>query len=215
MSVNFSELREDYNLLELHRSELDADPVIQFKNWFKMAVEAGVIEPNGMVLSTVSREGRPSARVVLLKGVNGNSFEFYTNYSSRKGAEIENNNHVALTFWWDLLHRQVRIEGVAGKVGPERSTAYFQSRPKNSQIGAWVSPQSNVLQSRAELDNRLAELTKKYEQEDQLPRPDNWGGFEVIPDRIEFWQGRPNRLHDRFVYNRQKDDTWSIDRLAP
>ena len=191
-----------------------ADPIIQFGAWFNQAVEVNVLEPNAMTLATASKDAKPSARIVLLKDVTNEGFMFYTNYESRKGQQIEENNAVALCFNWLELHRQVRIEGTAYKLTPEVSEIYFQSRPKGSQIGAWASPQSKVIPSRETIENKQAELTLQYQDSALLPLPPFWGGYNVVPESIEFWQGRPDRLHDRILYTRKEKD-WIIERLAP
>lgn len=205
-------LRREYTAHGLRRADLDPDPIRQFGLWFTAAVEAGISEVNAMTLATVSRENRPTARVVLLKGYNQTGFVFYTNYGSEKGRHLERNSQAALVLLWKELERQIRIEGVAEKISREESTRYFHSRPRGSQLGAIVSPQSEVIDSREVLEAKLAEIEKRYAGE--IPLPPNWGGFIVHPERMEFWQGRPNRLHDRFRYTRE-GGSWRLDRLAP
>ncbi len=207
------DLRKSYTVGELHRANLDADPIAQFEAWLQAALDAGVPEPTAMTLATVGEDGQPSARVVLLKGVDAQGFRFYSSYESRKGGELEHNPKVALVFYWHALERQVRIEGEAHKLSREASEVYFKSRPHGSQLGAWASQQSRVLESRAPLEARLKELEETY-QEGEVPLPDFWGGYLVVPRVLEFWQGRPNRLHDRFRYTR-RDDAWDIVRLSP
>ena len=194
-------------------SEADPDPIMQFQAWFAHARQSGIKEPTAMTLATATPEGRPSARVVLLKDVGSHGFTFYTNYQSRKGRELAENAFATLVFWWDVLHRQVRVEGAVGKVAPEESDAYFQTRPRGSQLGARASAQSEVVPDRKTLEAQLhAEIARFGGQE--VPRPSYWGGYCVIPEVIEFWQGRPDRLHDRLHYVR-KAEGWRIKRLAP
>ena len=215
MLTTIKNLREDYKLDKLNLNDLLADPIELFKNWFDKALQQdGLAEPNAMTLSTVSNEGKPSARIVLLKEVQAQGFVFYTNYNSKKGIEMKQNQYVALTFWWPPLQQQVRIEGKAVKISTEASTEYFNSRPKGSQLGAITSPQSQIIKDRTVLEERLESLKLQYKGIDQLPRPDHWGGYLVVPELIEFWQGRQNRLHDRFVYT-LTNKNWKIERLAP
>ncbi len=209
-----AELRSEYTKAKLDKRSVDKDPFIQFNKWFKEAVESEALEPNAMNLATLAEGGRPSSRIVLLKGVEGAQFQFYTNYQSQKGKELERNPACALNFFWPELERQVRIEGVAIRLSEESSDDYFQSRPRESQIGAWSSPQSSFIQSRDILEARVKEIEKRFEGQQVLPRPKQWGGYGVIPHAIEFWQGRPSRLHDRIVYN-LVDGEWNINRLAP
>jgi pyridoxamine 5'-phosphate oxidase len=197
----------------LLESGLHPDPIHQFQRWFDDAASAGIAQPNAMTLATVSREGRPSARIVLLKRVDKRGFEFYTNYLSRKGKELGANPHAALVFHWEPLGRQVRIEGEAVKVSPEESDAYFHSRPVEHQIGAWASAQSEPA-TREELDRRYEETLTAYARGD-VPRPPHWGGFRVTPRAIEFWQQRQARLHDRIRYERDHDGSWRLQRLSP
>lgn len=215
MSKEIQNLREDYNLFQLKRGELDSNPIEQFRKWLELAIDSNeIVEPNVMTLSTVSEAGKPSARIVLLKGLEQEGFIFYTNYKSKKGTEISKNNKVALTFWWPPLHKQVRIEGTSYKLTPSKSDQYFQSRPRGSQIGALVSPQSSVIEDRSILELEQKRLQEKFPEGASIPRPNHWGGYIVDPDYIEFWQGRQSRLHDRFAYQKQ-GDSWQIVRLAP
>lgn len=197
----------------LNEADLDPDPIKQFQLWFAEAQAVGIPEPTAMILATADREGRPSARTVLLKDVDHRGFVFYTNYESRKGKELEENPRAALVFNWPQLRRQVCIEGSVSRVSREESEAYFKTRPRGHQLGAWASRQSSVVSGREELDRRLAALEAEY-QGKEIPLPPYWGGYRVTPERIEFWQGRANRMHDRLVYRRQKDG-WVLERLAP
>ncbi|MFN7118804.1 MAG: pyridoxamine 5'-phosphate oxidase [Saprospiraceae bacterium] len=215
MLPNIENLRQDYRLASLDISDVAANPIEQFKKWFAEALEAQLPEPNAMTLATATPDGKPTLRVVLLKSFDYNGFVFYTNYNSRKGKELATNPHAALSFLWLELERQVRIEGTIEKVSAEESTVYFQSRPKGSQIGAWASPQSTVIPNRNVLEDTVAALNQRYENEPVLPRPEYWGGYVVKPTLVEFWQGRSNRLHDRLQYTWQSDQTWKIERLAP
>ncbi|MEL6922623.1 MAG: pyridoxamine 5'-phosphate oxidase [Bacteroidota bacterium] len=207
-------LREDYQRSTLELEHVDRNPIVQFDQWFQEARNSELPEPNAMVLASATLDGRPSARVVLLKGFSESGFAFYTNYESQKGKELLENPYAALVFNWLELERQIRIEGRVEKMSVADSEAYFQSRPKGSQIGAWASPQSSVIKDRQLLEDNVRELKNKYEHQDQLPRPPHWGGFVVVPDVIEFWQGRSSRLHDRIVY-RLIDEEWKRMRLAP
>ncbi|MGZ3581954.1 MAG: pyridoxamine 5'-phosphate oxidase [Ktedonobacterales bacterium] len=209
-----AEIRKDYRQRGLGEADVDADPFRQFRVWFDEAVSAGQPEPNAMTLATASRDGRPSARMVLLKGFDERGFVYYTNYESRKGRELAENSYAALVFFWVELERQVRIEGRVERVSAEESDAYFHSRPEGSQIGAAASHQSQVIASREVIERRAAELTAEYAGRG-IPRPNFWGGFRVIPDTIEFWQGCPSRLHDRLRYRRNDDGSWTIERLSP
>ncbi|NOS94237.1 MAG: pyridoxamine 5'-phosphate oxidase [Cyclobacteriaceae bacterium] len=208
------EIRVEYTKASLDVTSVLANPIAQFEKWLKEAIDSKVPEPTAMTLSTVTEDGRPSARIVLLKGVEANQFVFYTNYQSQKGKELLENPACALTFFWPELERQVRIEGVAKRVDEAQSTAYFTSRPKGSQIGAWASPQSSIIKDRLILEERVAVLEKKFEGSNQIPKPKQWGGYTVEPHEIEFWQGRPSRLHDRIVYY-QSEGEWIKHRLAP
>ncbi|MFT6937913.1 MAG: pyridoxamine 5'-phosphate oxidase [Saprospiraceae bacterium] len=207
-------MREDYQKDTLEMSDVTKNPIEQFAAWFKDATNSEELEPNMMTLSTASKSGVPSARIVLLKGMDKGQFVFYTNYNSQKGEEMAENPNVALTFCWLTMQRQVRIEGTVSKVSAETSTAYFQSRPKGSQIGAWTSAQSSVIEDRSVLENRKASLEEEYRDEDTLPRPEQWGGYQIEPTMIEFWQGRTSRLHDRIRYMKVGEE-WKIERLAP
>ena len=210
-------MRQTYLTSGLLEEDLADDPMTQFDAWFCAAVQAGVGEPNAMVLATATPAGVPSARVVLLKAYDEGGFVFYTNYDSRKAAELAGNPRAALLFPWHDLERQVRVEGVVGRTSAAESELYFSSRPRGSQLGAWASPQSAVLSSRAELAERLAEVTDRFgvdEDADPVPLPDFWGGYRLRPDVVEFWQGRSHRLHDRLRY-RHRPSGWRRDRLAP
>ncbi|MBX2916790.1 MAG: pyridoxamine 5'-phosphate oxidase [Cyclobacteriaceae bacterium] len=211
---SISEIRKDYTKATLDVDRVAKSPVNQFNNWFAEALKAEVPEPNAMTLSTVDQHGRPSARIVLLKGVEREKFLFYTNYQSQKGKELESNPACALTFFWPELERQVRISGITARVDAKTSERYFQSRPRGSQVGAWASPQSSIIRNRELLEQRVKEIEKRFEGQDLLPKPHQWGGYEVTPFEVEFWQGRSSRLHDRIVYY-LKDNEWIIHRLAP
>ncbi len=207
-------LRKDYSKARLDIQTVAKEPIAQFELWFAEAMQAQLPEPNAMNLATITKIGRPTSRMVLLKGIENGCFVFYSNYQSQKGKELDENPSCALNFFWPELERQVRIEGITERVSEEKSTAYFQSRPRSSQIGAWASPQSVVISDRSILEERVKQIEKKYEGQTTLPKPKQWGGFQVEPHLIEFWQGRPSRLHDRIVYTRQDKD-WKISRLAP
>ena len=208
-------LRKSYQSGKLDLADLTTDPIDLFRRWWHEAIDAEIVEANAMTLATVDSEGRPSARIILLKGITPEGFEFFTNYQSRKADEISENSHVALLFFWKEMERQIRIEGIAEKVTPTRSEAYFQSRPRGSQVGAWASPQSQVIPDRSILENKVNEIESRFSGQDPLPCPEHWGGYIVKPTMIEFWQGRPDRLHDRFRYSLLSNGTWKIDRLAP
>lgn len=199
---------------ELNESDVAPNPLAQFAAWFDEAVAAGLPDPHAMTVATATRDGRPSARIVLLKGFDEQGFVFYTNYESRKGQELAENPYAALVFHWALMERQVRITGPVSRLSHEDSERYFRSRPIGSRLGAWASRQSRVISSRDELDRRLSELAAEYRDGD-IPLPPYWGGLRVFPDTIEFWQGRPNRLHDRLCYTRQPNAAWRIERLSP
>lgn len=214
MDKPISGMRKEYSLLGLRREDLASDPMTQFDRWFDDAIRADVHEPSAMALSTVDADGAPASRMVLLKGVGPGGFTFYTSFDSRKGVALAADVRAALCFWWADLERQVRVEGDVARVSDEESDAYFQTRPLESQLGACASPQGAVVASREELEKRLESLQAKY-RDKPVPRPANWGGFRLRPSTIEFWQGRPCRLHDRLRYMRQPDDSWYIERLAP
>ncbi len=215
MKIKIADLRQDYLLESLDVSDVNTNPFLQFEKWFNEALKSEILEPNAMTLATVSSEGKPSARVVLLKGLDTEGFVFYSNYKSRKAQDMAQNTHVALCFNWLDLQRQVRIEGIVAKVSDEISTEYFNSRPKSSRIGAWSSPQSQIVGNRAFLEENYKELSQKYENTEGVPRPEFWGGYIVKPTLIEFWQGRSSRLHDRIVYEKTESGAWKIERLAP
>ncbi|MBV6625029.1 MAG: pyridoxamine 5'-phosphate oxidase [Rivularia sp. (in: Bacteria)] len=214
MDKNIADLRQDYTLEGLSETEVNSNPFIQFKEWFDRAVSADILEPNAMTVSTTTPEGKPSARMVLLKDFDERGFVFYTNYNSQKAQELAENPQAVLVFWWAELQRQVRISGRVEKVSETESDKYFYSRPLKSRLGAWVSNQSEVIKSREVLEKQLEELQQKY-QDREVPRPPHWGGIRVIPTEIEFWQGRSSRLHDRLVYRRNYDGAWKIERLSP
>jgi pyridoxamine 5'-phosphate oxidase len=211
--VTLADLRKDYALAGLMEKDLARDPFRQFEKWFQEAEAAKVIEPNAMTLCTATRDGRPSARTVLLKGVDGRGFVFYSNYESRKGRELEGNPNATLVFPWLALERQVIVEGTVSKIAREESEAYFHSRPRASQLGAWVSQQSSIIADRKVLEDAMKLLEAKYAGK-EVPLPPHWGGWRLMPETVEFWQGRRSRLHDRLRYRRGKD-AWSVERLAP
>ena len=231
--MDAADIRREYSLGGLKRADLEADPVAQFHQWFAQASAGGrwrkigialyklwhaflghaPIDVNAMILATVDQAGRPSTRAVLLKGVDERGFVFYTNYDSRKGLELAENPNAALTFYWPDLERQVCVAGAVSKISREASEAYFKSRPRGSRLATWASNQRDVVQDRAVLDAKWDEMAAKYPGE--VPLPPNWGGYVLKPERIEFWQGRPNRLHDRFCYTRQPDDSWKLERVSP
>ncbi|MGQ9660337.1 MAG: pyridoxamine 5'-phosphate oxidase [Thermochromatium sp.] len=214
MNANPEALRRELMEHGLSRSELDPDPIRQFQRWYELAIAADLPEPNSLTLCTVGAQGQPSARTVLLKLYDARGFVFFTNYESRKAREIEANPQVAMLFPWVALARQVHICGRAERISRTESLAYFATRPRGSQIGAWASPQSQVIGTRALLEMKFAEMARRFAQ-GEIPLPEFWGGYRVAPDMIEFWQGREHRLHDRFRYVRQDDGGWLIERLAP
>lgn len=211
--MELSDLRQDYRRAALDERAISPDPIAQFLLWFEEALASGQPEPNAMTLATATAEGRPSARIVLLKGVDERGFVFYSNYESRKGRELAANPFAALVFQFPTLERQVRVEGPVEVVSREESDAYYLSRPVGSRLGAWASHQSEVVADRATLDQRLADVELSARVEPP-PRPEHWGGYRVAPDVIEFWQGRTNRMHDRLRY-RRTDASWVIERLEP
>lgn len=213
--LNIQDLREDYSKQSLDESDIVNNPFQQFRIWFEEAMEAKIPEPNAFTLSTADLSGQPSARILLLKSFDEIGFVFYTNYNSRKGAQLAANPKAAMTFLWHELQRQIRIEGMVTKVSEEISNAYFQSRPKASQIGAWASPQSQVIDNRSLLENNVQSLQDEYKDAETLPKPPHWGGYLLKPNFIEFWQGRPSRLHDRIAFELDESQNWQIKRLAP
>lgn len=208
----YENLRKDYDKFTLLESELEKNPITQFEKWFQEALDSDVEEPNAMTLSTVDSNSYPSSRIVLLKGVSENGFIFYSNYDSQKADDIENNPKVSLLFFWDKLHRQVRINGTIEKISREKSVDYFNSRPYDSRIGALASTQSKIAKNREEIEERFNNIKEQYPEEP--PCPENWGGYIVKPNKIEFWQGRRSRLHDRLVFEQSNSD-WNIFRLYP
>jgi len=210
--MSLSDLRREYTSAGLREQDCDASPIRQFAKWFQDALAANLPDPNAMTLATCPPGGQPSARIVLLKGVDERGFTFFTNYLSRKGQELAANPLAAVVFFWPEIERQVRVEGQVGKVTPSESDEYHRTRPRGSQFGAWCSEQSEVVAGRDVLEARLYELERKYPGE--VPRPPHWGGYRLVPDMIEFWQGRPNRLHDRIRY-RLVNGAWIIERLSP
>ncbi|WP_425575476.1 pyridoxamine 5'-phosphate oxidase [Streptomyces lavendulocolor] len=210
-----ADMREQYRTAEFVEADLAADPMEQFARWFAQAADSdAIVEPNAMVVSTATPDGRPSSRTVLLKHYDGRGFVFFTNYDSRKGMELETNPHVSLLFPWHPVARQVLVTGTASRVGRDETAAYFRTRPHGSQLGAWASEQSSVIASRAELLARYEDLAARYPEGEQVPVPPHWGGFRVVPGTVEFWQGHENRLHDRLRYVRE-GGAWRVERLAP
>ena len=215
-STAIADLRQDYRNGTLEIADVAADPIVQFQAWFQAAQASKVLEPNAMTLATVS-QNRPSARIVLLKGVDERGFSFFTNYNSRKGKEMAETPFASLTFWWGELERQIRIEGKVEKLPEAESDAYFQSRPRGSRLGAWASPQSEPISNREVLAGNVEALMQQYGEDESVPvpRPGHWGGYLVKPVYIEFWQGRSSRLHDRVAYSLEAEGKWKISRLAP
>ncbi len=215
ISLDLTMLRENYARQTLSETDVMPNPIAQFDAWFREATDSQLREPNAMILATSTRAGRPSARTVLLKGFDALGFVFYTNYESRKGQELAENPQAALLFTWLELERQIRVEGQVEKITLHESSIYFQSRPKASQIGAWASPQSQVIADRTVLEAKESQLRDQYATADALPLPPFWGGYRLRPDAFEFWQGRPSRLHDRIIYGLTAEGSWKIERLAP
>lgn len=213
MKAKLQNQRVDYQLGELDVDHVDRNPLMQFQAWYEQYEATNPKDPNAFVLATVDSEGYPRSRVLLLKGLDQGGFEFYTNYESDKGQQLALNPKASMCFFWPNQERQVRVEGEVIKLSPEESTAYFNSRPHGSQVGAWVSPQSQKIDSRVVLEERAQHYAEKFAE--AVPRPPHWGGFRLMPLRVEFWQGRSSRLHDRVLYERQADGSWQIGRLAP
>lgn len=211
---SINDIRKEYKLKTLLENEIDADPISQFSKWWEDVIHSEVEEPNAMTLATSTKAGLPSARIVLLKEFTSKGFVFFTNYQSRKGLELEQNPNAYLVFFWKELERQVRIGGSAEKITAEESTAYFHSRPHESQIGAWASEQSKVIPNREMLDERAIKFSGEF-NDNEVPRPEWWGGYIVRPHTIEFWQGRPGRMHDRILYSLEEERGWKIERLSP
>ncbi len=206
--------RNEYERAQLNESDLAADPINQFQRWFQDALATAVVEPTAMTLATATPEGRPSARIVLFKQADERGITFHSCYDSRKGNELRANPFAALVMFWPALERQVRVEGTVEQLSDSESDAYFRTRPLGSQLGAWTSRQSEVLTNRQDLESRYEEVRQKFGDR-EIPRPPNWGGYRLIPQVFEFWQGRVSRLHDRFRYRRENDGTWVVERLSP
>ncbi|MFT4154322.1 pyridoxamine 5'-phosphate oxidase [Parafilimonas sp.] len=213
MNENIAGIRKDYSLLSLDEANIAANAIEQFTRWWNDALQSETEEVNAMTLSTATKDGKPSARIVLLKDYDEKGFVFFTNYKSHKGRELAENPYAALTFFWKKMERQVRIEGMTDKVSDAESNAYFISRPEGSRIGAWASPQSAIIENRAILESNMAHYTNEFKN--SIPRPPHWGGYRVMPLKIEFWQGRSNRLHDRILYTKTNEGSWKAERLAP
>ncbi len=214
ISTDLAAIRKEYRLQSLSEDDVDANPIKQFEKWFQQALASGIEEPNAMTLATSTTDGKPSARIVLLKGIKENGFVFFTNYESKKGKQIHDNPFAGIVFFWKELERQVTIQGEIKKVSEQESDEYFASRPLESRIGAWSSPQSEVIENREVLEKNVIYFTNKY-QSQNIPRPPHWGGYILIPTLIEFWQGGAGRLHDRLQYTIDTTNSWIIKRLAP
>ncbi len=214
-AIDLAGLRREYETQGLRRAEMHHDPFEQFATWFSTAVNSGLADANAISLATASAEGAPSARVVLLKGFDERGFVFFTNYESQKGRELTENPQAAFAVYWVQLERQIRVAGRVEKTSREESISYFQGRPRGSKLGAWVSHQSEVIDARRILEARLAEMTERFSGQAEIELPPHWGGYRIVPATIEFWQGRQNRLHDRFRYTQQPDRSWLLERLAP
>ena len=214
VNTDLESIRKDYRLQSLLEKDVDDDPIKQFEKWWQQVTESGLDEPNAMTLATSTPSGKPSARIVLLKGINENGFVFFSNYNSRKGQQINDNPFASLVFFWKELERQVRIEGEIKKISDGESDEYFSKRPFESRIGAWSSPQSEVIKNREVLKKNVSDYASRFESQN-IPRPPHWGGYIVKPNLVEFWQGRPGRLHDRLQYIINEKAAWKIERLAP